>query len=270
MSTTLSTILVSCAATAWLSATAGTVYALTDDEAFLAAREAFQKGNIEQLSRLAPQLREYPLYPYVAYWQLRSRLPDAGAPVIEAFISDYRETLLAERVRGDWLRALARAQDWEAFEREYRGLVMDDPELTCYALQARLALRKEQSALKDARPMWFQGSAQPDGCAPLFDALLRQGLLEEDDVWARIRLALEGGNVRFTRQLVNYLPPGKRPDPRQFDVAARNPQRYLDRALTKGKTRAERELAMFAVVKLAQSLPAVAAARFEKMQAPFP
>jgi soluble lytic murein transglycosylase len=269
MKTTLSTILLWCAATAWLSAVPGTASALTDDEAFLAAREAFQKGNIEQLSRLATQLREYPLYPYIAYWQLRSRLPDVGAPVIEAFISDYRDTLLAERVRGDWLRALGRGQDWEAFEREYRGLVMDDPELTCYALQARLALRKEQSALKDARPMWFQGSAQPDSCAPLFDALLRQGLLEEDDVWARIRLALEGGNVSFARQVVSYLPAGKRPDPRQFDVAARNPQRYLDRAPLKGKTRAERELAMFAVVKLAQSLPAVAAARFEKMQAPF-
>lgn len=270
MRTKLYNILVSCAATACLSATPGTGYALTDDEAFLAAREAFQKGNIEQLSRLAPQLREYPLYPYVAYWQLRSRLSDAGTPVIEAFISDYRETLLAERVRGDWLRALARAQDWEAFEREYRGLVMDDPELTCFALQARLTLRKEQNALKEARPMWFQGSAQPDSCAPLFDALLRQGLLEEDDVWARIRLALEGGNISFTRQLVSYLPAGKRPDPRQYDVVARNPQRYLDRAPSKNKTRAERELAMFAVVKLAQSLPAVAAARFEKMQAQFP
>jgi len=269
MRKTLSTLLVSCAAAAWLHAAPGIAYALTDDEAFLAAREAFQKGNIEQLSRIAPQLRDYPLYPYVAYWQLRSRLPEAGTPVIEAFISDYRDTLLAERVRADWLRALARAPDLEAFEREYRGLVMDDPELTCYALQARLALRKEQSALKDARPMWFQGSAQPDSCAPLFDALLRQGLLEEDDVWARIRLALEGGNVSFARQLVSYLPLGKRPDPRQFDVAARNPQRYLDRAPLKSKTRAERELTMFAVVKLAQSLPAVAAARFERLQTPF-
>jgi soluble lytic murein transglycosylase len=269
MRKTLSILLVSCAAAACLNAAPGIAYALTDDEAFLAAREAFQKGNIEQLSRIAPQLRDYPLYPYVAYWQLRSRLPEAGTPVIEAFISDYRDTLLAERVRADWLRALARAQDLEAFEREYRGLVMDDPELTCYALQARLALRKEQSALKDARPMWFQGSAQPDSCAPLFDALLRQGLLEEDDVWARIRLAQEGGNVSFARQLVSYLPLGKRPDPRQFDVAARNPQRYLDRAPLKSKTRAERELTMFAVVKLAQSLPAVAASRFERLQTPF-
>ncbi len=253
----------------WLSATPGTASALTDDEAFLAAREAFQKGNIEHLSRLAPELRDYPLYPYIAYWQLRSRLAETSSPVIEAFMSDYRDTLLAERVRADWLRTLARNQDWEAFEREYRVLAVDDTELACYALQARLALHKDQSALKDARPMWFQGSAQPDSCAPLFDAMLHQGLLEEDDVWARIRLALESGNVTFARQLVSYLPAGKRPDPRQFDVVARNPQRYLERLPVKTKARGERELAMFAVVRLAQSLPAVAATRFEKMQSSF-
>jgi soluble lytic murein transglycosylase len=240
--------------------------ALTDDEAFLAAREAFQKGNIEHLSQLAPELRDYPLYPYVAYWQLRSRLPEASTPVVEAFISDYRDTLLAERVRADWLRTLARNQDWEAFEREYRKLAVEDVELTCYALQATLALRKDQGALKDARALWFQGSVQPDSCAPLFDAMLRQGLLEEDDVWARIRLALESGNVSFVRQLVSYLPTGRRPDPRLFDAVARNPQRYLDRSPVRTNTRAERELAMFAVVRLAQSLPSVAATRFEKIQ----
>jgi len=240
--------------------------ALNDDEAFLAAREAFQRGNIEHLAQLAPELREYALYPYVAYWLLRSRLPEASTPVVEAFMSDYRDTLLAERVRADWLRTLGRNQDWEAFEREYRKLAVEDVELACYAQQARLALHNDQSALKDARALWFQGSAQPDSCAPLFDTMLRQGLLEEDDVWARIRMALENGNVSFVRQLVSYLPPGRRPDARLFDTVARNPQRYLDRSPVKTKTRAERELAMFAVVRLAQSLPVVAATRFDKIE----
>jgi len=265
----LANYLLSGALAAWLVALASAALALSDDEGFLAAREAFQKGNIEHLSRLASELRDYPLYPYVAYWQLRSHMPEANAAVVEAFMSDYRDTLLSERVRADWLRTLGRNQDWEAFEREYNKLAIDDLELACYALQARLALHKEQSALKEARPMWYQGSVQPDSCAPLFDAMLRQGLLEEDDVWSRIRLALESGNVSFVRQLVSYLPAGRRPDPRAFDSVARNPQRYLEHASGRTKTRAERELTIFAVVRLAQSLPAVAATRFEKIQASF-
>ncbi len=247
----------------------GAAHAIDQDAAFLAAREAFQKGNIERLSRLAPDLQDYPLYPYVVYFQLRSRLAETSAPVIDAFISDYRDTLLTERLRGDWLRVLGRAQDWDAFEREYRGLTVEDTELTCYAYQARLAAHTDSSALKEARRLWFQSSAQPDSCNPVFDAMIRDGLINEDDVWARVRLALEASNVSYVHQLVNYLPPARRPDARQFDVAARSPQRYLDAKKLKLKTRGDKELAMFAVARWGQSLPAVAAARFEKIQSQF-
>src|SRR5689334_11887215 len=42
--------------------------AMDQDATFMAAREAFQKGNIERLSRLAPYLQDYPLSGYVNYW----------------------------------------------------------------------------------------------------------------------------------------------------------------------------------------------------------
>ena len=197
-------------------------------------------------------MTDYPLYPYVAYWQL-ALAPDRdrASSVIEAFMSDIGTRWSRERLRADWLRQLGRNQDWEAFEREYRGFAVDDPELTCYALQARLALHKDNGALKEARALWFQGSAQPDSCAPLFDTMLRQGLLEEDDVWARIRLALEAGNVSFVRQLVGYLPAGKRPDPRAVRSRGARPPALSRAPAGQVKTRAERELAMFAAVRLA-------------------
>src|SRR5690242_7130049 len=98
------------------------LYAVDQDAAFMAAREAFQKGNIERLSRIAPDLQGHPLSSYVTYWQLRSRLNESSSPVVEAFMSDNRESLLNERLRADWLRVLARGQEWDAFERAYAGL----------------------------------------------------------------------------------------------------------------------------------------------------
>ncbi len=263
MKTTIANTLLLCAI-----AFSTPLLAMDQDAAFMAAREAFQKGNIERLSSLAPQLQDYPLSGYVTYWQLRSRLNESAAPVVEAFISDHRDTLLTERLRGDWLRVLARNQDWEAFERGYAGVTVEDTELACYALQARLVAHRDPTAFKDARAFWFQGSAQPDSCVPVFDAMMRQGLLEEDDVWSRIRLALEANNLSLIRQIILYLPAGKRPDPRAFDTVARNPQRYLDR-LGRLKSRAEREPVVFALVRLGQSLPLAAAARFEKIEAQF-
>jgi soluble lytic murein transglycosylase len=243
--------------------------AMDQDAAFMAAREAFQKGNIERLSRIAPELQDYPLSGYITYWQLRSRLNETSAPVVEAFMSDHRDSLLTERMRADWLRVLARNQDWEAFERGYAGLTSEDPELACYALQARIVAHRDPTAFKDARPLWFQGSTQPDSCAPVFDEMVRQGLLVEDDVWGRIRLTLEANNLSLVRQVVAYLPAGKRPDPRVFETVARNPHRYLDHHALKLKSRAEREPVIFALTRVGQSLPAAAAARFEKMQAQF-
>ena len=60
-------------------AAANPAKALDQDTAFMAAREAFQKGQIDRLNRLATDLADYPLYPYVSYWQLRSHLADAPA-----------------------------------------------------------------------------------------------------------------------------------------------------------------------------------------------
>jgi soluble lytic murein transglycosylase len=100
--------------------------------------------------------------------------------------------------------------------------------------------------------------------------MIAGGQLTEEDVWARIRLALEAGSVTFAKSLGAYVDASRRIDGRQLDAAARNPQRYLDRKPLRVKTRAEREVAMFAAWRLAQSLPAVAANRLERFDQSLP
>jgi len=245
------------------TAAASPARALDQDTAFMAAREAFQKGQIDRLNHLASELADYPLYPYVSYWQLRSHLADAPSSDIQGLLTQQGDALSAQRLRADWLKQLGKAKDWETFEREYRGFALDDPELTCYALQAKQA-RNDASALQEARLLWFQGSAQPESCSPLFDALINRAQLTQEDVWTRVRLTLEAGNVSFAKLLMAYLPAAQRINPRDLDSAARVPQRFLERQPVPLKTRAERELAMFATYRLATSLPVVAAARLEK------
>jgi soluble lytic murein transglycosylase len=239
--------------------------ALDGDSAFMAAREAFQKGQIDRLNRLAADVAGHPLEPYVTHWLLRSRLGDGSAPEVESFLREQGDTLVAQRMRADWLRYLGKRQEWESFLRDYPHFALEDSEITCYALQARLT-RQDAGALRDARPLWFQGAPQPDSCGSLFDSLRAQGMLSEDDVWARFRLALEAGNVSFAKSLAAWLPAALRFDARWLEQAARSPQRYLDRRPLPLKTRADQELALFAAWRLAQSLPQVGAARLERIQ----
>jgi len=237
--------------------------AVDTDGAFLAARDAFQKGQIDRLDELAEHLTDYPLYPYIVSWQLRSRLADTAPDEIQRFLTQQEDSLAVQRLRGDWLKQLGKKQSWELFEREHPAFALDDQEVGCYALQARLA-RGDLTSLQEARPLWFQGAAQPESCGPLFDALVTRGQITEEDVWVRVRLALETGNASFVKQLMAYLPPAKRISARQLDSAARQPQRYLERFPLPLSTQGERELAMFATWRVAQSLPAVAATRLDK------
>ncbi len=239
--------------------------AAPDDEVFFDAREAFQRGDIARLDRLARQLGDdYPLAPDVQYWQLRSRLADLSADEIQNFLARYDGSLVADRLRADWLRQLAKEGDWTGFLREYPQLTTEDPELVCFAYQARLA-RGESGILMQARPLWFAAQVLPESCLPLFELMFKKDILAVEDIWTRIRLVLEIGNLSGARTLLRYLPSAQRPDPKTLDSISRQPQRYLDRSPLLLKTRAQRELAIYALYKTAESWPQGAADRLRKI-----
>jgi soluble lytic murein transglycosylase len=244
--------------------------AAPDDEVFLEAREAFQRGDIVRLDRLAKQLDDdYPLAPYVQYWQLRSRLADLSAGEIQDFLARHNGSLVADRLRADWLRQLAKDRDWPGFLREYPQLTTEDLELVCFAYQARLALG-ESGILTQARPLWFTPQVLPESCLPLFELMFKKDMLTAEDSWTRIRLALEIGNLSGARMLLGYLPAGQRPEAKTLDLISRRPQHFLDRAPLPLKTRAQRELVIYALYKTAEGWPQTAADRLHRIAKDLP
>ena len=221
---------------------------------FLAAREAFKSGNISRFDTLAARLHGYVLEPFVTYMQLMLHLKDARPEEIEGFIRRNRDSFLADRLRDEWLRMLAKNQRWELFMSEYPALIARDADLACYALQARIALG-DGAALAEAKPYWFSAEEQPASCLPLSDALATSGLLTVEDVWARLRLTLEAGNVSVAEHVARYFPGNKEIPLRELDLAADNPLAFLDKLPVDLKTRAGRELTIFALYRLARNEP---------------
>ena len=187
---------------------------------------------------------------------MRSRLADAPPSEIETFLGRNGGTLVADRLRADWLRQLGRSRDWTAFLREYPKLSTADTELACFASQAKMA-RGDSGVLTQARPLWFTAQVLPESCMPIFKAMFDKQMLTAEDSWSRVRLALENGNLTGARMLLVYLPVGERPDMKSLELIAKRPQRYLDKALL--NTRGQRELAIFALYKTAESWPEIAA-----------
>ncbi|MBC8008194.1 MAG: lytic transglycosylase domain-containing protein, partial [Prolixibacteraceae bacterium] len=212
---------------------------------------------------------DYALTLHVRYWQLRSRLADASTADIQTFLFLHENSLVADRLRADWLRQLARNGDWTSFLREYPKLGTADTELACFASQARMA-RGDSGVLSQARPLWFTAQVLPESCLPIFQAMFDKQILSADDSWSRVRLALENGNLSGARMLLVYLPAAQRPDAKMLDSISKRPQRYLDKTPLLLKTRGQRELAIYALYKTAESWPGIAAERLRQISGNLP
>lgn len=239
------------------------------DEVFLAARDAYVAQDLNRLDALVPELHGHPLEMYVSYWQLSARIKDADPQTVRAYLTQYTDTPLADRLRSEWLKELGRAGQWDIFNQEYPKLVNADAELQCHALQARLA-RDDTEALREARPLWFTGKTQPESCAPVFERMMASGRLSLNDMWERMRLILDAGNLALARQL-NLLPTsGQMFKQKTLDSAANDPQRYLSHNKLNLETRAGRELAYFALTRIARTDSAKAASLFEGLASRVP
>ncbi len=245
------------------------VCAATGDTEFLTLRDAVTRGEATRVDAIAPTLRDHLLYPWVEYWQLRARLGELPRNAVHQFFERYPGQLPAHRLRGDWLRLLGQQKDWAGFLRDWPPMTDPDVELRCDALQARLAAG-DRAPLTEGRSLWLTGKDLPDACTGLFQAMDDAGALSENDVWARLRLAFEAGNASVARSVAQWLPAARRPDPKTIDAVLRNPQKWLNAKQLPVRSRAQREVALFALGREASTLPSAAADDWRRLQKSFP
>ncbi len=252
-------------------------FAAPDDD-FLAARDAFNARNSIRLDQSARKLQGHPLAPFAQYWQLSLNLDAAKPEEVKVFLDSYADVYVSDRLRVDWLKVLGKQKQWAAFQAELPRLVNEDTEITCYQLQARLALQATDSAepplreklpLTEAKRIWFSGTDLASSCNPLFEQLAEEELLSVDDVFARLRLALEAGNVSVARYVTQYLPAKYQSGVKPLESIADNPARFLEKRSFDLSTRGGREMVFFAVHRIARTDPAQAIHRWTTISAQF-
>lgn len=201
---------------------------LAGDADFLAAHDAFRAADAVKLQRLAQRLKNTSLEVYVNYYLLRIDLDKADEGVLKKFLSRPEDTPLIDQLRGERLKLLGSRQQWELFDAEYPFLLNEDTELNCYVLQSRLR-NHDQAALREARALWFSGKALPESCGVPFEAAISAGVITEQDISQRLRLAMESGNVSLAKQLFARLDGDQAVSSRALESAAADALRYLDK-----------------------------------------
>ena len=146
----------------------------SDDQRFLALRDAASKEDAARAADIAAQLNGYPLSAYVEYYLLKSRLRNAGTSEITDFLERHANTAIADRLRNDWLVLLGRQSNWALFDAQYPQFVQnDDTQVKCYALLSRF--KQGQNVADDARKLLTSARVYGEGCYHLFANLVESG-----------------------------------------------------------------------------------------------
>jgi soluble lytic murein transglycosylase len=172
---------------------------------FLYAEAAIQKGNIAEYNRLKGGLQDYPLYPYLEYAviarNMRYSLPEKA---VADFLNRYPGSVLANRLQREWLRTLAKQQQWALYQQFYTP--SPDVGLQCNAIFAEYKTSQDISVLEQASPLWTQGQSQPDDCNALFNAFQKSPYFTPETAWQRAELAVKNKQRKLVTYLKRYLP----------------------------------------------------------------
>src|SRR5438105_2132295 len=174
------------------------------DDPVLEAYQAWRLGNRAKLAQLLPQVQGHALEPWVAYWELRSRLDTALPQEVQDFFTKYAGTYQEDRLRNDWLLLLGQRRDWGNFAAEYPKYRMnDDREVRCYALLVSYLSGgpySPQAVAEDVKRLWLAQRDADDGCATAASRMINDppdgGRLVAGGAWQSPRLSPDAVRVR--------------------------------------------------------------------------
>lgn len=260
MRTMALTCIKTCAVVAFAAAGALARAQGATDADVIAARDAVQRGQWKVLEQLKPRFAGHLLEAYPAYWLLAGNLERAEPRDVQAFLARYPSGPLADALRREWLKVLGAGGSWDLFRAEYPRLIADDADVACYSFQERLA-RGDPEVAAEARALFNSGREAPASCDAVFAALLADRRISDHEVWDRMRRLLALGAIREAKRADALLAPRHRLDEKKLDRVAADPSRFLARDKSPLASRADRELVLFAIERIARNRPDEAAER---------
>jgi soluble lytic murein transglycosylase len=242
------------------------IHAASGDDEFLQARVAYDKKNAIALSEFVLQLQNqnYILAPYADYWLMLLNLEEADNQTVTDFLNTYSEYPFADRLRGEYLKKLAKNQDWESFSAEIANYQLEDSAVACYAAESS-AINGDVSVLEGAKSLWLQAKEQASNCASLYDRMQASGALTEDDIWVRFRLALADSRISLAKAIARRSKTFEASQYKLIDKAYASPSVVLAKKTISFKTKFGHELNLFALNRTAKTNSEQALSAFNKV-----
>ena len=187
------------------------------DKMFVELREAARKNDVVKASQLAAQLNDYDIQDYVEYFRIKPRLYDTSGKSnaftdadqdVNNFLTKYKGTALADRMRNDWLLVLGKRRDFSRFDAEYPQFVLDDDtQVKCYAMQSRLARGESPKMIAvQAKAVLLEPKYFGEACPDLVSSLYLRGGLTRSETLSISRSAMEMGFDTMAQKMISDDP----------------------------------------------------------------
>ena len=163
------------------------------------AISAIERGHSGEFRSALSALADYPLHPYLVYFDARRRISGMSPSQATALRTSLSGTHLGARLFEAWLIAQARRGRWQTYRDHYEPMERADGR--CFHARSLYRTGDREAALRLVPELWIVGVSQPKECDPLFAVWMAQGRLTDDMTWERLRLALDGNE----RMLARYL-----------------------------------------------------------------
>jgi soluble lytic murein transglycosylase len=171
---------------------------------YLDAIHLIKTSQFSRLQKLKPQLRTYPLYPYLEYTETSYRISRQSEQDILRFVDQYRDTPLVEPMLTHWLANLAKRGKWEVFVTHYEK-VTPTRKLACQHAYGLYKVGMVDQALTQAKKLWTVGFSQPDECDPIFHVWRDADGITPEIAWQRFALSLKENNRNLSSYLIRFV-----------------------------------------------------------------
>ncbi len=236
-------------------------------ELFLEAERALQNKQYRRYNALLPELRDYSLYPYLLYKDLRQRLATAKNDEFSLFFYNYGNTPLAPLLRNALLKHLAKKKRWKDYLAHY--LPSSDISQQCYYRTALLKTGQQSKALESIDELWLSGRKRPSNCEAVFQAGREAGKITRKLIRQRAYLALEQGQISLANYLARSLSSVEKNRIENLAELQHHPERAVKIRTLGNDKQAARRILIRAVKRLARNEFEQAASSWNTLQGRF-
>ena len=216
--------------------------------AFLLVEKYISERNESGFLSASAGLADYPLYPYLRYQWVKTRLDHSGE--IAQFLTEYQATRYAPLLRSQWLDYFAEHHRWPEFLQNYQ--INERSADDCRWHWASYQAGKQQQALEAAKRLWLKGSVSSE-CKELFSALTGSSLLAPADKWRRFETTLFQNKTGAAQSAAELLDNTERNTAGDWLRLHARPSLITDKHFWQDKSTQSGRILAHALVKLADA-----------------